>query len=116
MVHEINLDGEVAQLTDQTIPPEPEELINLEDLKKKIPESTWDELQKISHDASSVEIDVTNVSREQRKYIHQIVKKLSSYVSETKDVGDKKVIVFSKAFTRQGKHLCLTINYSIFLN
>lgn len=106
VVHEISLNGEIAQLTDQKIPPEPEDLHTLEDLKQKIPENTWNELQKITDDAASIEIDVTDMSKEQRKYIHQIVKKLSTYVSETKDVADKKMIVFSKQFSsRNGKLL-----------
>ncbi|XP_014204087.1 pseudouridylate synthase 7 homolog [Copidosoma floridanum] len=98
-VHEINMKGEVAKLTDQRIPEDPEDSIDIEDLKKKIPQDVWEKVAKIA-ECSDVEIDVTDMDREQRKCIHQLVKKMTRVYSETKDVGDKKLMVFTKEYSK----------------
>lgn len=101
VVHEISTNGEIAKLSNQAIPPDPEDNADIEDLKKKIPEDVWEKLQTITDDNPGVEIDVTTMGRDQRKYIHQIVKKLTTVISETKEVGNKKLIVFSKEYTNK---------------
>ncbi|KAJ8674532.1 hypothetical protein QAD02_005794 [Eretmocerus hayati] len=98
VVHEIALDGSIAKLTQRDIPDDPEDLEDIEDLKKKVPEDIWEKLEKITEDVSSIEIDVTDIDKDQRKCIHQIVKKLTSVYSETKDIDNRKVIVFSKEY------------------
>lgn len=104
VVHEICTNGEVAKLTNEEIPPDTKDLIDIEALKKQVPDGVWEKLQTITEDNSGVEIDVTEMNKEQRKCIHQIVKKLTTVVSETKEIGSKKLIVFSKEYGgRQGK-------------
>ncbi|XP_014225977.1 pseudouridylate synthase 7 homolog [Trichogramma pretiosum] len=98
VVHEISSNGEIAQLNNQDIPPEPEDLENLEDLKKKIPEGVWDQLQTLADKSESVEIDVTDMDKAQRRAVHVIVKKITEVTSETKEIGSKKVMVFSKPY------------------
>lgn len=87
-------------MTNQEIPPDPEDNHDIEDLKKKVPEDVWEKLQKITEDIN-VEIDVTNIDRDQRKVIHQIVKKLTTVISETKDVDGKKIMVFSTEYANK---------------
>ncbi len=93
VVHEISTNGEIAKLTDQEIPADPD-FEDIEDLKKKIPEEVWEKLQTVTEENAGVEIDVTEMDREQRRCIHKIVKKLTTVISETKDVENKKLIVF----------------------
>lgn len=100
VVHEIATNGEIAKLTNQEVPPDPE-VEDIEDLKKKIPEEVWQKLKTVTEDVIDVEIDVTEMDRDQRKCIHQIVKKLTTVMSETKDIGNKKVIVFYKEYTNK---------------
>ena len=69
-------------------------------LKEKVPSEVWNQLQKINESIDDVQIDVTNMDKDQRRNIHSIVKKLSSVRSETKEVGDKKIMVFSKQFAK----------------
>ncbi|XP_001603223.2 pseudouridylate synthase 7 homolog [Nasonia vitripennis] len=97
VVHEISTNGEIAKLTDQEIPADPD-FEDIEDLKKKIPEEVWEKLQTVTEENAGVEIDVTEMDREQRRCIHKIVKKLTTVISETKDVENKKLIVFSKEY------------------
>lgn len=100
-VHEISLDGKIAKLTDTSIPEEPKELVDLEELRKKVPEHAWEQLKGITDENSSLELDVTEMSKEQRKYAHLIVKTLTSVISETKDVDGKKILVFSKPYSNR---------------
>jgi hypothetical protein len=62
------------------------------------------------------------MDRDQRRYIHQIVKKLTTVISETKDIGNRKFIVFSKEYTnkfgktfysRLLKHICILLKLQI---
>ncbi|XP_011504189.1 PREDICTED: pseudouridylate synthase 7 homolog isoform X2 [Ceratosolen solmsi marchali] len=101
VVHEISTNGEIAKLSNQEIPPDPEDNEDIEDLKKKIPEDVWEKLQTITEDNPGIEIDVTAMDRDQRRYIHQIVKKLTTVISETKEIGNRKIIVFSKEYTNK---------------
>lgn len=95
-VNEIDLNGQVAKLTHQDIPCEPEDDEDIEDLKKLIPSAIWDQLQTLkqgnSFSSSDIEIDVTNLDKSERKTIHTIVKKLNA-ISQTVDKDDKKIII-----------------------
>lgn len=99
-VHEINLNGEIAKLTDQSIPPEPEELDDMEDLKKEVPPEVWEQLQtlnKVDSTVTSVEIDVTTMNKDQRRAIHAIAKKTPNTISQTVEKGEAKFIAIAKA-------------------
>nr|XP_012149715.1 PREDICTED: pseudouridylate synthase 7 homolog [Megachile rotundata] len=93
-VNEIALDGEIAKLTNQDIPPQPEDNENLEDLKSSVPDTIWDQLQTLKDvETSSIEIDVTNVDKDQRRAIHAIAKKVTDVVSQTIDKDNKKIMM-----------------------
>ncbi|XP_020706969.2 pseudouridylate synthase 7 homolog [Athalia rosae] len=103
-VNEITLDGKIAKLTNQTIPPEPVELENMEDLKKGIPSTVWEQLETLietDSSVSSVEIDVTNMSKDERRAIHTLAKKIPNTISQTAERGETKVIVVAKANKRK---------------
>lgn len=93
-VNEIALDGEIAKLTNQDIPPQPEDNENLEDLKSSVPDTIWDQLQTLKDaETSSIEIDVTNMDKDQRRAIHAIAKKMTDVVSQTIDRDNKKIMM-----------------------
>ncbi|XP_015513155.1 pseudouridylate synthase 7 homolog [Neodiprion lecontei] len=99
-VHEITLNGEIAKLTNQTIPPEPDQLENMEDLKKEIPPEVWKQLETLIEADSvvlSVEINVTTMNKDERRAIHAIAKKIPNTISQTMEKGETKFIVVAKA-------------------
>lgn len=91
-VNEIDLDGQVAKLTHQDIPNTPEDNVNIEDLKAMISSTIWDQLQVLKENPSSIQIDVTNVDKAERRIIHTIAQTLANVISQTKVEDDKKFI------------------------
>lgn len=96
-VNEVDCNGQVAKLTHQNIPHEPEDDEDIEDLKKLIPSAIWDQLQTLKEDdtsssSSGVEIDVTSLDKSERKIVHTIAKKLVNAISQTVDKDNKKFI------------------------
>jgi len=92
-VNEIDLDGQVAKLIHQDIPRNPSDDESIEDLKVLVSPTIWDQLQALGKEnPSSVEIDVTNIDKVERRTIHTIAKKLANVVSQTVDKGDKKFL------------------------
>ncbi|XP_076643173.1 pseudouridine synthase 7 [Halictus rubicundus] len=93
-VNEITLDGEIVKLTNQDIPEDSTENENIEDLKHKISDTIWNQLQTLKDPESSpIEIDVTNVDKDQRKAIHTIAKKITNVISQTIDKDNKKIMM-----------------------
>ncbi|XP_053602375.1 pseudouridylate synthase 7 homolog [Plodia interpunctella] len=108
-VSEINEKGEVAKLTDLTVPEPPEEdsVDEDEELFSKynleiLPIETWDNINKLLMTAQptdeKVEIDVTGMTKEQRTKIHDAVKKAftDAIVGSTVTVDDKKFVRFER--------------------
>ncbi|EFN89955.1 Pseudouridylate synthase 7-like protein [Harpegnathos saltator] len=95
-VNELDLNGQVAKLTHQDIPHEPEDDQDIEDLKKLIPSAIWDQLHTLKEDdpssSSGIEIDVTSLDKSERKAIHTIAKRLVNAISQTVNKEDKKFI------------------------
>ncbi|XP_050453548.1 pseudouridylate synthase 7 homolog [Cataglyphis hispanica] len=91
-VNEIDLDGQVAKLTHQDIPSDPDDNVNIEDLRTLVSSTIWDQLQVLKENPSSIEIDVTNVEKTERRIIHTIAKNLANVISQTTDKDDKKFI------------------------
>ncbi|KAG5316505.1 PUS7 synthase, partial [Acromyrmex insinuator] len=92
-VNEIDLNGQVAKLTHQDIPRNPSDDESIEDLKELVSPTIWNQLQTLGKEnPSSVEIDVTNIDKVERRTIHTIAKKLANVVSQTVDKGDKKFL------------------------
>jgi len=105
-VNEIDLDGQVAKLTHQDVPRDPCDDESLEDLKALVSPAIWDQLQVLGmENPSSVEIDVTDIDKVERRTIHTIAKKLANVVSQTIDRDDKKflVIVPNNKHNKNGK-------------
>ncbi|XP_047986522.1 pseudouridylate synthase 7 homolog [Leguminivora glycinivorella] len=108
-VSEINLNGEIAKLTN-TKPPQPpvdkdveqdEDLLLNKYNVEILPMDEWDRINKLAvSEASSekVEIDVTGMSKEERTKIHDAVKKAfgDSIVGSTVGDGDKKLVRFER--------------------
>ncbi|CAK9816368.1 Pseudouridylate synthase 7 homolog [Anthophora quadrimaculata] len=93
-VNEISLDGQIAKLTNQILPLVEESNENVEDLRKIIPDTVWDQLQTLKEpEASAIEIDVTNIDKDQRRAIHTIVKKMTNVISQTIDKENKKIMM-----------------------
>ncbi|KOC67598.1 Pseudouridylate synthase 7 like protein [Habropoda laboriosa] len=93
-VNEISLNGQIAKLTNQNLPLDEERNENLEDLRKMISDAVWDQLQTLQKpEASTIEIDVTNIDKDQRRAIHTIVKKMPNVISQTIDKENKKIMV-----------------------
>ncbi|XP_031825669.1 pseudouridine synthase 7 [Nomia melanderi] len=93
-VNEIALDGQIAKLTNQDMPEDPRESENLEDLKDTISDTIWNQLQTLKEpEASTIEIDVTNIDKDQRRAIHTIAKQITNVISQTIDKENKKIMV-----------------------
>lgn len=106
-VNEIDLDGQVAKLTQQDIPRDPCDDENIEDLKALISPAIWNQLQVLEEEnPSNVEIDVTGIDKIERRTIHTIAKKLANVVSQTIDRGDRKflTIVLNTESSKNGKN------------
>lgn len=98
-VNEISCDGTICKLTNQDIPPEPEDLEDLNKLKESISVELREELEEFSKsesEKSMMEIDVTEMNKQLRRNIHVIAKKIPSVVSETVQRDEKKIIVLAK--------------------
>ncbi|XP_063821178.1 pseudouridylate synthase 7 homolog [Ostrinia nubilalis] len=108
-VSEINEKGEIAKLTDLTPPepPEDEAVDEDEDLLLSkynleiLPLETWDSINKLvltKDTDESIEVDATNMSKEQRTKIHDAVKKAfgESIVGSTINIEDKKLLRFTR--------------------
>lgn len=93
-VNEIALDGQIAKLTNQDIPSDGEEDENLQDLKKMVSDTLWNQLQKLKEsEESTIEIDVTNMDKDQRRAIHRIAKTMKNIISQTIDKENKKIMM-----------------------
>lgn len=100
-VHEIDRDGKVVYLNNTHIPVIEEEPIN----EDTISTETWEDLKRLKEKIiSTVEIDVTDLSKEKRKEIHRAIKFKYGliFVSNTLDKNNKKIMVISlKSETKQ---------------
>ncbi|XP_017893337.1 pseudouridylate synthase 7 homolog [Ceratina calcarata] len=93
-VNEIALDGEIAKLTNQDIPTDEIENESEEDLKKMVSDVVREQLQSLKEpNASSIEIDVTDMDKTQRKAIHTIAKRMTNVGSQTIDKDKKKILM-----------------------
>lgn len=98
-VNEISLDGEIAKLTNQIIPDNFEEVENVEEMKKNVPDNILEQLDKLKDEdssLSSIEIDVTNIDKTGRTYIHHTAGLLTNIISKTIDQDGKKIMVIMK--------------------
>ncbi|CAD6227705.1 GSCOCG00001385001-RA-CDS [Cotesia congregata] len=102
-VHEIDCDGKVAKLTTQEIPPDPEDFIDVEKLRQTLPEDVLEKLDafisKTDSDENSsalVEIDVTDITKDQRRNIHSIAKKYQKVITQTVEKNNRKLLILSK--------------------
>lgn len=92
-VNEIDLDGQVAKLTHQDIPSDPDDNVNIEDLRTMVSSAIWDQLQVLKENPSeSIQIDVTNIDKAERRIIHTIAQNLANVISQTTVEDDKKFI------------------------
>ncbi|XP_068630251.1 pseudouridylate synthase 7 homolog [Battus philenor] len=108
-VSEINERGEVAKLTDISVPspPREEDVDEDDDLViskynfEILPIETWDRINSLAVNpptGESVEVDVTGLTKGQRTKIHDAVKKAFGHgiVGSTVTVDDKKFVKFEK--------------------
>ncbi|KAK1127843.1 hypothetical protein K0M31_003334 [Melipona bicolor] len=92
-VNEIAIDGQIAKLTNQDVPSDGEDE-NTEELKKTIPDTVWKQLQEFRESKNTVlEIDVTDISKDQRKAIHGVAKAMKDVLSQTIDRENKKILM-----------------------
>ncbi|KAK9306222.1 hypothetical protein QLX08_002966 [Tetragonisca angustula] len=92
-VNEIAADGQIAKLTNQDVPSDGEDE-SMEDSKKMIPDTIWKQLQEFKELKNAVlEIDVTDISKDQRKAIHSIAKSMKEVLSQTIDKKNKKILM-----------------------
>lgn len=104
-VHEIAPNGQMAKLNNQELPPELKDLEDLEKIQENVPESVQRQIQLLSVEEStisSVQIDVTNMSKEHRRSIHVMAKTIPNVVSRTETNEGAKVITVSKVKCRTG--------------
>ncbi|XP_076620434.1 pseudouridine synthase 7 isoform X1 [Colletes latitarsis] len=93
-VNEISFDEQIAKLTNQNIPTDVEENESLEDLKEIVSDTIWNQLQTLKDPgSSSIEIDATNLDKDQRRAIHTIAKKITNVISQTINKENKKIMM-----------------------
>ncbi|XP_008550733.1 pseudouridylate synthase 7 homolog [Microplitis demolitor] len=132
-VHEIDCNGKIATLTTQEIPPEPEDDIDVDKLKKSLPidilekldNFTNSETDDVDNPVTSIEIDVTSIDKDHRRNIHTIAKKIKQVNSQTIDRDNKKLLVLTKTnndsnkkkintlYKKYGFHRDIRINWSL---
>lgn len=102
-VNEIDLDGNEAVLTDLTIPEVPREDVTYseEELVQLITKDKVDQIRKVAESKEKgdvVEIDVTEMTKQDRSSIHNIAKGIfgGAIVGSTVTRDDKKFITFTK--------------------
>lgn len=102
-VNEIDLDGNEAVLTDLSIPEVPREDVTYseEELVQLITKDKVDQIRKVAESKEKgeiVEIDVTEMSKQDRGSIHNIAKGIfgGAIVGSTVTRDDKKFITFTK--------------------
>lgn len=101
-VNEIDLDGKEAVLTDVSIPQPPKDAeYTEEELMQLITKDKVDEIRKVAESQEKgviVEIDVTEMSKQDRGSIHNIAKSIfgNAVVGSTVTREDKKFITFAK--------------------
>lgn len=101
-VNEIDLDGKEAVLTDVSIPQPPKDAeYTEEELVQLITKDKVDEIRKVAESQEKgviVEIDVTEMSKQDRGSIHNIAKSIfgNAVVGLTVTREDKKFITFAK--------------------
>lgn len=105
-VNEIDLDGQIAKLTHQNIPSDSDDNVNIEDLRTMISSAIWDQLQVLKDNPSStIQIDVTNIDKTERRNIHTIAQNLANVISQTTIEDDKKFIMIIPKNIKTGKFL-----------
>ncbi|XP_037807201.1 pseudouridylate synthase 7 homolog [Lucilia sericata] len=139
-VNEIDLRGQILQLSDLTIPEQKEEELSAEEvnvakeeLKNVINEEVWqkiNDLKDAKHDNSkkpedsAIYIDVTELDKEQRTQIHKVIKKLYENKLVSSTVGaeqagstdaDKKFIRVMKSKGRDRNKWTFPEEYVHFL-
>ncbi|XP_065332420.1 pseudouridylate synthase 7 homolog isoform X1 [Cloeon dipterum] len=110
LVNEIDLDDQEIHLTDTnpTILDEPfdqSDFVSNDDFTDVISKDDWEALKTLADTKSgSVDIDVSTKSKDERRQIHESIKKVykNELTANTKDMGDKKFItVIFKTDTRR---------------
>ncbi|XP_051170995.1 pseudouridylate synthase 7 homolog isoform X5 [Leptopilina boulardi] len=104
-VHEMSLDGQIATLTNQEIPPELKELEDIEQLRNTIPLVVQNQIDSLSDkdlSVSTIEIDVTDWDKVKRRAVHVLVKSIPNAVSQTLTKDARKVITVSKSTYKKG--------------
>lgn len=91
-VNEIDLDGQVVKLIHQDIPNDSENNVNIEELRSMVSSAIWNQLQVLKENPSSIQIDVTNIDKPERRIIHRIAQNLANVISQTTVEDDKKFI------------------------
>ena len=117
-VNEIASDGQIAKLTDQNVPSDGEEDESMEELKKMIPDTIWNQLQELKKSKNTVlEIDVTSISKDQRKAIHSIAKTMKDVLSQTIDKENKKILVIlQNKHSNSASKLDICFKFKIYIN
>ncbi|KAK0085544.1 hypothetical protein PV325_004948 [Microctonus aethiopoides] len=98
-VHEITLDNVVAKLTTQDIPSDPERVIDLKILEDDIVSKLTESIKTLNDpdsEVNSIDFEVTDMSKEQRRVAHQLVKQNTSIQSQTIEKDDKKFMSLTK--------------------
>lgn len=107
-VNEIDLDGNVAKLTDTNIPKDfrsKEAKVDYKTISETpieaIPQQTWEDIKSLmdSEESKSVQLNADNLEKDQRKIIHECIKKHfgAKLVAQTITVDDKKILEFKKS-------------------
>ncbi|XP_074098708.1 pseudouridine synthase 7 isoform X2 [Cotesia typhae] len=93
----------MAKLTTQEIPPDPKDTVDVEKLRQTLPEDVLEKLDAFisktdnaEEPSALVEIDVTDITKDQRRNIHSIASKYQKVNSQTIDKENRKLLVLSK--------------------
>lgn len=77
----------------------------------------WDQLQVLKENPSStIQIDVTNIDKTERRIIHTIAQNLANVISQTTVEDDKKFIMIIPKNTKTGKFLRYYYYINLFIS
>ncbi|KAL3280844.1 hypothetical protein HHI36_004073 [Cryptolaemus montrouzieri] len=109
-VSEIDLNGEIAVLTNTDIPKETRKKIDFNTIEQSpcelLPQNVWDEIKELMNNKSKeiVQFEVTDVSKEDRKQMYLKLREIfgNKLIADTSCENEKKIISFKRPTCGRG--------------
>lgn len=119
-VSEVDLNGEIAVLTNTDIPKEEKSNVNFDSIDESpvetLPLNIWNDIKEMVKTGSKepIKFDVSSLNKEERTTLHTKIKEIfgKKIDSNTVDEDNKKIVIFKK-LTQGGYHF---ISFSFYIH